>query len=94
MTTRCPFSDPQDPVSRVSEIRGQGPASMPEYRRGPDRTLGCGRGRERQHGREGCVSPGQRLAGCARGCVRGALHRHRPSRGESAPEGPHWLAGQ
>ncbi|MFI8305071.1 DUF6424 family protein [Streptomyces sp. NPDC085927] len=27
MTTRCPFSDPQDPVSRVSTIRGgQGPA--------------------------------------------------------------------
>ncbi|MBL1290808.1 universal stress protein [Streptomyces sp. For3] len=25
MTTRCPFSDPQDPVSRVSNIRGQGP---------------------------------------------------------------------
>ncbi|PKR46187.1 hypothetical protein CWE27_06345 [Streptomyces sp. EAG2] len=27
MTTRCPFSDPQDPVSRVSNIRGQGPSS-------------------------------------------------------------------
>jgi hypothetical protein len=25
MTTRCPFSDPQDPVSRVFNIRGQGP---------------------------------------------------------------------
>ncbi|PZT73897.1 hypothetical protein DNK56_14355 [Streptomyces sp. AC1-42W] len=25
MTTRCPFSVPQDPVSRVSNIRGQGP---------------------------------------------------------------------
>jgi threonine dehydrogenase-like Zn-dependent dehydrogenase len=25
MTTRCPFSDPQDPVSRVSKIRGQDP---------------------------------------------------------------------
>lgn len=24
MTTRCPFSDPQDPVPRVSNIRGQG----------------------------------------------------------------------
>jgi len=28
MTTRCPFSDPQDPVSRVSKIRGQGPKSQ------------------------------------------------------------------
>ncbi|MFE3473165.1 universal stress protein [Streptomyces bacillaris] len=27
MTTRCPFSDPQDPVSRVSRIKGQGPGS-------------------------------------------------------------------
>ncbi|AXQ56146.1 hypothetical protein D0C37_17050 [Streptomyces koyangensis] len=27
MTTRCPFSDPQDPVSRVSNIRGQGPGT-------------------------------------------------------------------
>ncbi|TXS07860.1 hypothetical protein EAO68_38345 [Streptomyces sp. wa22] len=28
MTTRCPFSDPQDPVSRVSNIRGQGPTAF------------------------------------------------------------------
>jgi len=28
MTTRCPFSDPQDPVSRVSNIRGQGPTAL------------------------------------------------------------------
>ena len=27
MTMRCPFSDPQDPVSRVSKIKGQGPRS-------------------------------------------------------------------
>ncbi|QEU83566.1 hypothetical protein CP969_01525 [Streptomyces viridosporus T7A] len=24
MTTRCPFSDPEDPVSRVSKIKSQG----------------------------------------------------------------------
>lgn len=28
MTTRCPFSDPQDPVSRVSKIKGQGPSQI------------------------------------------------------------------
>ncbi|MFC7986761.1 winged helix-turn-helix domain-containing protein [Streptomyces sp. NPDC057336] len=28
MTTRCPFSDPQDPVSRVSNIKGQGPMTL------------------------------------------------------------------
>ncbi|AWL37111.1 hypothetical protein B9S64_02470 [Streptomyces sp. SM18] len=27
MTTRCPSSGPQDPVSRVFNIRGQGPST-------------------------------------------------------------------
>ncbi|QFX85146.1 hypothetical protein GEV49_32665 [Streptomyces sp. SYP-A7193] len=33
MTTRCPSSDPQDPVFRVSNIRGQGPTSPSASRR-------------------------------------------------------------
>ncbi|TXS12601.1 hypothetical protein EAO68_22680 [Streptomyces sp. wa22] len=40
MTTRCPFSDPQDPVSRVSNIRGQGP---PGYDVERPRQLQCRR---------------------------------------------------
>ncbi|KAB2593975.1 hypothetical protein F5983_02940 [Streptomyces arboris] len=49
MTTRCPFSDPQDPASRVFAIRGQGPRSRRLSRLGgktclaPDCRL-CGRG--------------------------------------------------
>ncbi|MFC9035191.1 DDE-type integrase/transposase/recombinase [Streptomyces arboris] len=35
MTTRCPFSDPQDPVSRVSRIKGQGRADK-KARPAPD----------------------------------------------------------
>ncbi|QEU71782.1 hypothetical protein CP967_07235 [Streptomyces nitrosporeus] len=47
MTTRCPFSDPQDPVSRVSNIRDQGPVASPGRWRQPARELNrllCGPG--------------------------------------------------
>ncbi|RRR84257.1 hypothetical protein EHS43_12275 [Streptomyces sp. RP5T] len=35
--TRCPFSDPQDPVSRVSRIKGQGPTQIRPFLRTPNK---------------------------------------------------------
>lgn len=41
MTTRCPSSDPQDPVSRVSDIRGQSPSPFQATGPLPRTTLAC-----------------------------------------------------
>ncbi|PNV35755.1 hypothetical protein C1708_28360 [Streptomyces sp. DH-12] len=61
MTTRCPFSDPQDPVPRVSKIRGQDPRGW------HGRSINCWR-RRRRHRNWMCC--GRCLRCCQRRCWR------------------------
>ncbi|OWA20474.1 hypothetical protein B9W64_06085 [Streptomyces sp. CS159] len=85
MTTRCPFSNPQDPVSRASKIKGQGP--RPSVRHCPSRTgPPGGGGRQRSGlGHPGGRGPGRKPPRCGGfpGLTRPQHHFPRPQQGNT-----------